>query len=294
MAVRSNYQKRFGDPTGDSPIEDNKYPANDFIENLLGRYTVRAFKDQPLADGQLELLIAAAQSAPTSGMLQTWSVIALTDKESRERLINTPRTKNAMGSVDSYNTIALNGCSVFLIWLADLHRVDNILQAYATEKNIDADLLLQTSRAEYHLKAIIDATIAAQTFCLAAESQGLGVMYCGAVRQFPARHFVDNFNLPPLTFPVFGMAVGHPSEFMKSVKPIRPRLPTDIVLHHGSYKTFDDMSRLDNYNTIHSRFNGSPALYKKDYVDRLIERMAVTNDKKDVTQSLLQMGFDFK
>jgi hypothetical protein len=54
------------------------------------------------------------------------------------------------------------------------------------------------------------------------------------------------------------------------------------------------MGRLDPYNTVHKTFNGSPALYKKDYVDRLIERMAVAYDKKYVTQSLKQMGFDFK
>jgi nitroreductase len=290
MSEQSAYQKRFG-----GSVEDSKYPPNDFIEQVLGRFTVRSFKDQPLADGQLDLLIAAAQSASTSGMLQTWSVIALTDKESKSRLINSPRVLNTMGSIDSYNVIALNECSVFLIWLADLHRVDSILQAHAGERNIDADLLLQTSRAEFHLKAIIDATIAAQTFSLAAESQGLGIMYCGAIRQFPAQHFKDNFNLPHLTFPIFGMAVGHPTDFIKRIKPVRPRLPTDIVLHHGSYKTFDDMSRLDTYNEIHKhRRNGSSVLYNKDFVDRLVERMSVTYDKKDVAASLVQMGFDFK
>ena len=289
MSEKSAYQKRFG-----GLVEDSKYPPNDFIQQVLGRSTIRGFTDQPLAEGQLELLVAAAQSASTSGMLQTWSVIALKDKESKARLINTPNAKNTMGSVDSYNILALNGCAVFLIWLADLHRVDNILQAHATERNISADLLLQTSRAEFHLKAIIDATIAAQTFALAAESQGLGIMYCGAIRQLPAEHFIKNFNLPPLTFPVFGMAVGYPNTFVQAVKRIKPRLPTDIVLHHGSYKTFDNMDDISGYNEIHKTFNGSPALYNKDYVDRLVERMAVAYDKKQVTQSLIQMGFDFK
>jgi nitroreductase len=289
MSEQSAYQKRFG-----GSVEDSKYPPNDFIQQVLGRSTIRGFTDQPLAPGQLELLVAAAQSAPTSGMLQTWSVIALSDAESKARLINTPNAKNTMGSVDSYNVTALNQCSVFLIWTADLHRVDNILRAHAVERNIDADLLLQTSRAEFHLKAVIDATIAAQTFALAAESQGLGVMYCGAIRQFPAEHFINNFNLPPLTFPLFGMAVGHPNKFVQAVKRIKPRLPTDIVLHHGSYKTFDDMAKLDQYNATHKTFNGSPALYNKDYVDRLVERMAVAHDKKKVAESLKQMGFDFK
>ena len=289
MNEKSAYQKRFG-----GSVEDSKYPPNDFIQQVLGRSTIRGFTNQPLADGQLELLVAAAQSAPTSGMLQTWSVIALSDAESKARLINSPHSQNIMGSVDSYNVTALNGCAVFLIWVADLHRVDNILQAHAVERNIDADLLLQTSRAEFHLKAVIDATIAAQTFALAAESQGLGVMYCGAVRQIPAEHFITNFNLPPLTFPLFGMAVGYPNKFVQAVKRIKPRLPTDIVLHHGSYKTFDNMAKLDQYNATHKTFNGSPALYNKDYVDRLVERMAVAEDKKRVAWSLKQMGFDFK
>jgi nitroreductase len=289
MSEPSAYQKRFG-----GSVEDSKYPPNDFIEQVLNRYTIRGFIEKPLAEGQLELLVAAAQSAPTSGMLQTWSVIALSDSESKERLINTPRAQETIGSVDSLNTTALKKCAVFLIWLADLHRADNILRAHAVERNIDADLLLQTSRAEYHLKAIVDATIAAQTFSLAAESQGLGVMYCGAIRQLPAQHFIDNFNLPRLTFPIFGMAVGHPLPFFKAIKRIKPRLPTDIVLHHGSYKTFDDMSKLNNYNEIHKNTNNSPALHNKDYADRLIERMAVSHDKTGVAQSLKQMGFDFE
>ena len=289
MNEKSAYQKRFG-----GSVEDSKYPTNDFIQQVLGRSTIRGFKDQPLAPGQLELLVAAAQSASTSGMLQTWSVIALTDKESKDRLVDSPRTLQTMGSVDSHNMIALNQCAVFLIWLADLHRVDNILQAHAVERNINPDLLLQTSRAEFHLKAIIDATIAAQTFSLAAESQGLGIMYCGAVRQLPAEHFIKNFNLPPLTFPIFGMAVGYPNAFVQAVKRPKPRLPTDIVLHHGSYKPFDNMDSISGYNEIHKTFNGSPALYNKDFVDRLVERMAVAEDKKKVAQSLKQMGFDFK
>jgi nitroreductase len=287
MADQSGYQKRFG-----GAVEDSKYPPNDFIEQILNRATVRRFKDQPLADGQLELLVAAAQSAATSGMLQTWSVIALTNKEGKDRLVSTPEIKETMGSVDSSNMVALNECAVFLIWLADLNRADNILKAHAKEYNIDPDILLQTTRAEYHLKAIVDATIAAQTFSLAAESQGLAVMYCGAVRQFPAEHFREHFNLPHLTFPVFGMAIGYP--LVDWFKPVKPRLTTDIVLHYDTYKPFTDMSKLDEYNRIHKKYSGSHKLVNKNYIERLIERMAVAESKRYVADSLKQMGFDFK
>jgi nitroreductase len=286
MADQSAYQKRFG-----GAVEDTKYPPNDFIERVLSRATVRRFRDQPLADGQLELLIAAAQSAATSGMLQTWSVIALTDKAHKDLLIATPAAKITMGSVDSSNMLALDECAVFLIWLADLNRVDNILKAKAEQYNIDPEIIAQCSKAEYHLKAIIDATIAAQTFSLAAESQGLAVMYCGAVRQISIEHLAKSFNLPPLTFPIFGMAIGYP--MVDWFKPVKPRLPTDVVLHYNSYKPFEDLNKLEEYNQIHKKYNGSNKLINKDYVERLIERMAVTDDKKAVGPSLRQMGFDF-
>lgn len=287
MTNQTFYQRRFG-----GNVEDSKYPPNKYIQQVLSRATVRRFKDQPLAEGQLELLVAAAQSAATSGMLQTWSVIALTDKESKDKLVNTPETAITMGSVDSSNMVALAECPVFLIWLADLSRVDNILKAHAVERNIDPDLLLQTTRAEYHLKAVIDATIAAQTLSLAAESQGLAVMYCGAIRQFSIKHLRKSLNLPHLTFPIFGMAIGHP--LVDWFKPIKPRLPTDIVLHYNSYEPFKDMSKLDSYNKIHKKYSGSNKLLNKDYVERLIERMAVTADKKAVGPSLKKMGFKFK
>lgn len=287
MADQSAYQKRFG-----GKVEDSKYPPNDFIERVLGRATVRRYKNQPLAEGQLELLIAAAQSSASSGMLQTWSVIALTDKKHKDLLIETPAAKITMGSVDSSNMVALEECAVFLIWLADLSRADNILKAHAKEYNIDQGILEQTSKAEYHLKAIIDAAIAAQTFSLAAESQGLAVMYCGAVRQISIDHLRKAYNLPPLTFPIFGMAIGYP--MVDWYKPVKPRLPTDLVLHYDSYKPLTDMSKLDDYNKIHKeQFTGSYKLVNKDYVERLIERMAVTDDKKAVGPSLRQMGFDF-
>lgn len=287
MADQSAYQKRFG-----GKVEDTKYPPNEFIQQVLSRATVRRFKDQPLAEGQLELLVAAAQSSASSGMLQTWSVIALTDKESKDKLINTPETATTMGSVDSSNMTALSECPVFLIWLADLSRVDNILKAHAEQHQIDPELLLQTTRAEYHLKAVIDATIAAQTLSLAAESQGLAVMYCGAIRQYSIKHLQDNFNLPHLTFPIFGMAIGYP--LVDWFKPVKPRLTTDIVLHYNSYEPFTDMSKLESYNRIHKKYSGSHKLVNKDYVERLIERMEVTADKKAVGPNLKQMGFDFK
>ena len=54
-------------------------PCNDHIAQLLSHRSVRGYRTDPLPEGTLQTLVAAAQSAATSSNLQTWSVICVTD-----------------------------------------------------------------------------------------------------------------------------------------------------------------------------------------------------------------------
>jgi nitroreductase len=75
--IRELWTQRYGQDVEDWPELESAGPA---IETLLAHRSVRAFLDQPLPPGTLELLIAAAQSAPSSSNLQVWSVIAVEDR----------------------------------------------------------------------------------------------------------------------------------------------------------------------------------------------------------------------
>ncbi len=261
--------------------------SNDLINSQLSRATIRSFIDKPLEEGLLELLVAASSCSATSGALQTYSVIALTTPEEKEKLFSTEQSRMVIGAVDSHNVKAIKGCSVFLIWVADLHRIDVLLKQLTT----DNELLAQTARAEYNLKAIIDATIAAQSFAMLAESKGLGTMYCGAIRQLPAEHFEKEFGLPKLTFPVFGMAVGYPAD--DATKTIRPRFSTDLILHCGTYKALESLEDFEKENKFHRGSVKTNNLGRYTYTQRIIERMNVTGSKKGVSSSLKHMGFNF-
>jgi nitroreductase len=59
---------------------------SDTIDQLLDHRSVRAFSPEPLPDGLVETLIAAAQSAATSSNLQVWSVVAVQEPERKARL----------------------------------------------------------------------------------------------------------------------------------------------------------------------------------------------------------------
>jgi nitroreductase len=275
------YQKRYGTPVPNPPAQ-----PNEFVSALLGRGSQRKFNGQPLAPGVLELLIAAAQSAPTSGMLQTWSVIALTTPEEKAQLFTdtglTPSNTTIIGGVDSSNFTAINTASVVLIWLADLSRLETILSSAGTDKRTRD----QTTRAEYHLKAIIDATIAAQTFFMAAESMGISGTYCGAIRQLPMTFFEKTFNLPKYTFPIFGTVHG----YTDNSNLVTPRLPSDLVLHRGQYTKMQDTNALAEYNRAHTKRGETN---RATFEDRVVERLAPSASKEAIGDALRHMGFDF-
>ncbi len=278
------YQKRYG-----SLVPNPQALPNDFVNTLLQRESIRKFNSRPLEPGVLELLIAAAQSAPTSGMLQTWSVIALTTPKEKIRLFSdtgrVPNNTTIIGGVDSLNFTAIKTSAVVLIWLADLSRLEVILES----ADIDARTRAQTSLAEYHLKAVIDASIAAQTFFMAAESMGIAGTYCGAIRQLPIEFFETEFNLPKYTFPIFGTVHGYTDPVVGSV--VKPRLPSEIVLHRGAYTKMQNVNELEKYNQVHM-IKGEQN--RGTFENRVIERLSPSHSKDAVGRALRHMGFDFK
>lgn len=273
------YQARFGNEA-DTPDASLR---GGIIDQQLRRKTVRRFDtNKKIPPEQLDVLLAAATCSPTSGSLQSYSVLVLTTPEEKNKLFTAQRNINIIGGVDSRNLHAINSCSALLIWIADLYRIDTVLK----ELTNDSELLQQTARAEYHLKAIIDATIAAQSFAMCAESIGLGVMYCGAIRQIEAEHFEKEFDFPKLSLPIFGMAVGYSVENPVNLQ--RARLPLSSVVHNGSYNQVDS---IDNVKQSNTGVIGTIDYVK--YADRLVERLKVSDSKKSVSNSLKHMGFKF-
>ncbi len=90
---------------------------NEVIEQLLDHRSVRAFTDQPLPEGTIETLVAAAQSASTSSNLQVWSVVAVQDVDRKKRLSDL-----------AGNQAYIHQAPLFLVWLADLSRASRSRQ----------------------------------------------------------------------------------------------------------------------------------------------------------------------
>jgi nitroreductase len=206
---------------------------NPVVEQLLSHCSVRAFLPDEVPEGQLEAMIAAAQSASSSSNLHAWSVVAVRDLDRRAAL-----AELAGGQAH------VRQAPLQLVWLADLARLERI--ASQLERPSTAlDYL------EMLLVAIVDAALAAQNAVVAAESLGLGTVYIGAMRNRP-EEVARLLQLPPRVVAVFGLCVGHPDPALPAA--IKPRLPQGVVLHRETYTQPVQDEGVALYNEVMRRF----------------------------------------
>jgi len=263
-------EARYRDGTGASDV------CNEVLEGLLSHRTVRAYLPDPVPPGVLTTIIAAAQSAPTSSNLQTWSVIAVEDAARRARLAD---LSNAQAHISE--------APLFLVWLADLSRLETIGRDRQTR-------LEGLEFLESLLLGVIDAALAAQNAVLALESIGLGTCYIGAIRNKPLE-VAGELGLPPNVFAVFGMTVGTPDPARPA--DIKPRLPQKVVLHHEQYGAQPSQAVLDRYDEALISFEREQGMAPDRWTDKVMSRVKSPQSLtgRDVLrQALNTLGFPLR
>jgi len=223
------------------------------IATLLTHRSVRAYTPDALPEGALEAAIAAAQSAATSSNLQSWSVVAITDKARKARL-----------AALAGNQHHVEQAPLFLVWIADLSRLDRMAHTH----HLGTDALDYT---ETFLVSTIDATLAAQNATAAFESLGLGTVYIGGLRNHPEQVAAE-LKLPPRSIALFGLCVGKPDPAHPAA--IKPRLPQSAVLHHERYDTTHEAETLSAYDDRASAFQQEQNLPPRAWSRAMSERIA--------------------
>ncbi len=219
--------------------------ASDTIEVLLSHRSVRGYLPDPLPAGTIETLVTAAQSASSSSNLQVWSVIAVEDPDRKARL-----------AAIAGNQKHILQAPLFLVWLLDLARLDNL----AKERGTTAEAL---TYLESFLVGAVDASLAAQNAFVALESLGLGGVYIGAIRAKPV-DVAKELGLPPNVFPLFGLVVGWPDPAVPTG--IKPRLPQEAVLFREQYAWGDaQRAAVEAYDARIRRFQEEQKLPAQDW-----------------------------
>ncbi len=218
--------RRYGASAPDLPLPAG---ADALLATLLGHRSVRRYTPDPLPEGTLETLGAAAQSAASSSNLQAWSAVAVTDPARKAE------ASKLCGDQDSIRQAPL-----FLVFCADLAR----LSAVSEREGLPGAALDYT---EMLVTAIIDASLAAQNAAVAAEGLGMGTCYIGGARNHP-QELAALLGLPPRVVALFGLTVGEPTE--DDTTEIKPRLPQSGLIFRETYDSHARDAAVSEYNGI--------------------------------------------
>ncbi len=261
-------QARYGNDAPRAPV-----PSTAVLDAMLAHRTVRAFDSRPLPAGTLEAMVAAAQSAPTSSNLQTWSVIAVKDADRRDRL-----------SKLSGNQAQIRECPLLLVFLADLSRIDRLAERKGEPAGANRYM-------EMFLVSAIDAALAAQNALVAAEAMGLGTCYIGAMRNHP-EDVARELNLPADVGAVFGLCVGWPDATRPAS--VKPRLPQEAVLFHERYDAAAEVSAIERYESEMRTFQVSQRIAEVGWSKTVLARskgIEGLSGRHVLKQTLKRMGF---
>lgn len=222
---------------------------NDVINTINNHRSIRKFKDIPLPREQVDLIVHTAQMAPTSGNMQPYSIIGITD----------PGLKNELAKRSENPWIAKSGyCFIFCIDLYRLTVTANDVEKEKMEDNLSFNYFYQI--------AVASTSIALQNANLAAESLGLGgVIMAGINRALPD---LDQWlDLPKGVIPLLGLAVGVPDETPEQ----KPRFPESAVFFENKYNKDlkDDVAEYD-------------AVTEAYYAERTDHKQAVNWSQKNI------------
>lgn len=264
-------QERYGSAAAPTGVLSNAV-----LEGLLAHRSVRAFLNQPLPEGTLETLVAAAQSAASSSNLQVWSLVAVEEPARKARL-----------AALAGNQRHIVEAPLLLVWLADLSRVRRLGERADVE--LEAVPFLESL-----LLGTIDAALAAQNAVVALESLGLGSVYIGAIRN-DIEAVAAELHLPADVYPVFGLAIGHPDP-QRPAK-VKPRLPQPAVLHRETYGTAPEAAAIEAYDQSLGAFYRSEGLTAANWSEQVLARLgrvAALHGREHLVEALKKRGFGLR
>ena len=184
-------------------------------DTLLNRRTIRKYTSEPVDDELLNEILMEGCRASTTGNMQVYSIVITRDETRKKEL-----------APFHFNQKMITEAPVVLTFCADFNRFNKWCRQNNAEPGYDNFLSFFT--------AAIDALLVAQTLCIAAESEGLGICYIGTTT-YMAHKIIEALKLPEGVVPVTTVTLGWPDEDPEQAD----RLPLEAVVHNEVYHDYN-------------------------------------------------------
>lgn len=241
------------------------YP-NETMKLLYERASCRSFKDQEIPQEVLNQVIEAGLHAATGGNLQPYSIIKITQKDTKKRLVEECEMQKIV-----------EDAPVNLLFCIDWRRIGRWAKA------CDAPFVAFKSYRHFWI-SIQDTVICAQNVCTAADSMGLGSVYIGTVESC-FMELKSICNIPEGVFPVVLLSLGYPVKYPAPAN----KLGIEAVVHEETYKDIpeDKLVELLDEKYQHKTFPNSESnlsqisevasdIGGKEYAAQMIENIKKT------------------
>ena len=229
---------------------------NRISDLLLERRTIRKYSSKPVDEILLHDLLKKGCRASTTGNMQVYSIIITKDNAKKKEL-----------APYHFNQKMVTEAPVVLTFCADFNRFSRWCKERSAQPGYDNLLSFMT--------AAIDAIIVAQTVCIAAEAEGLGICYLGTTT-YMAQKIIEVLRLPKGVVPVTTVTLGWPAERPGQVD----RLPLEAVIHYEYYKDYST-SDIDLYYSQKEGRADSIQFVKENNKQTLAQVFADVRYKKD-------------
>ena len=202
---------------------------NPVLESLFKHKSIRKYKNQPLEEEKLQLILKAAQAAPTWCNGQQVSIIIIKDQARKDKIKDLCWGQKYIGE-----------CPVFLVFCADFYRVSLAFEkAGKTKEQFEKYIKnIDTVFVGCH-----DVGISLQNAVVAAESMGLGTVDIGAIR-VKSLEITKELNLPKYVIPICGVCIGYPDDDPG----LKPRLPVSAVCFNEKYDLDKAKAGIEEYD----------------------------------------------
>lgn len=214
---------------------------NPTLETIHQRKSVRAYDDKPVPEYVRDMILKSAMRAPTAGNMMLYSIIEVSDQETKNKLVET---------CDNQPFIA--EAPLVLIFLADYQRWYDYFKVSGVEEFCEEKGMPMVTPEEGDLfLACCDALIAAQTAVIAAESMGVGSCYIGDILENYEIHR-EMFDLPQYAVPICMVCFGFPSKEQKE-RERTERFGEEFIVFKNRYTRLGEDEFEAMYAGIHER-----------------------------------------
>ncbi|MDC0584542.1 nitroreductase family protein [Bacteroidales bacterium] len=226
------------------------------MELLKNHRSIRKFKTTSIPEKTIEDIMQCTARTSTTGNMQLYSVIMTTEPPLKEKLWESHFKQNMVKEAPAVFTFC-----------ADFNRFNLWCNQRNAKPGYDNYLSFFT--------AAIDALIAAQNFCIAAESHGLGICYLGTTT-YMAQKIIDTLNIPHGVVPVTTIIAGYPDETPEQ----EDRLPVSGILHKETYQNYSAQTIDEIYKNKES-LEKTKTLLEENQKETLAQIFTDNRYKKD-------------